>query len=134
MDRRERISYRVHSSSTMMKKFKTVEDYIRNEINVREIQLRNLSLPFQLYKLINAKKALTVFEYYIKLIKQSYEEALGLKTDSRKLSIIIIFLLRNDRSFIYSIRPYFPIIYSLLPSRLKRKGLEYLFKKHNKSV
>jgi len=128
MDRRELTLYRVHSSSTLMKKFKTVEDYIRNEINVREIQLRNLSLPFQLYKLNNAEKALTVFKYYIELTKQSYEEALGLKTNSRQLSTIIFFL-RNDRSFIYSIRSYFPIIYSLLPSRLKRIVLGYLFKK-----
>jgi len=133
MDRRELTLYRVHSSSTMMKKFKTVEDYIRNEINVREIQLRNLSLPFQLYMLNNAEKALTVFKYYVELIKQSYEDALGLKTNSRKLSIII-FLLRNDRSFIYFIRFYFPIIYALLPSRLKIIVSDYLFKKYNKFV
>ena len=133
MDRRELTLYRVHSSSTMMKKLKTFEDYVKNEINTREIQLRNLSLPFQLYRLNNVEKALTIFKYYIELIKQSYEEALGLKTNSHKSSTII-FLLRNDRSFIYSRYLYFFYVFVLLPPSIKRAVLKYSFKKHNNSV
>jgi len=133
MDRRELSLYRVHSSSTMKKKLKTFEDYIRNEINTREIQLKNLSLPLQLYKLNNAEKVLTVFKYYIELIKQTYEEALGLKINSQKLSTII-FLLKNDRSFIYSRYLYFFYVFVLLPPSIKRVVLKYSFKKHNNSV
>jgi len=44
---------------------------------------------------------------------------------------IIIFILRNDRSFIYFLGAYLPLIYAILPSRLKRRVLKHMFKDIN---
>jgi len=133
MDRRELTLYRVHSSSTMMKRFKAFEDYIRNEINAREIQLRNLSLPFQLYRMNSEEKPLATFKCYIELLKYSYEDAIDIKTNSHVLSIINC-LIRNDTSYIYSPGLLLSYIFAILPSRLKRIALDCIFKKYNKSV
>jgi len=136
IDKRKLTVYRIHSDqvTTMAKKFESFEDYVNYNLNIKEIQIRNLSLPFQLYKLNNAGKILTVFKCYMELVKQSYKEVLGLKTiNSHKLSTII-FLLKNDRSFIYSPSLYFSYVFVLLPSNIKRIILKHFFKKHNNSM
>ena len=135
MDKRKLTVYRIHSNQVIIwaKKFKSFEDYVNYNINIKEIQIKNLSLPFQLYNLNKAGKVLTIFKCYIELVKQSYEDALGLKTNSRKLSTII-FLLKNDRSFIYSRYLYFFYVFVLLPPSIKRTILKYYFKKHYNSM
>jgi len=133
MDGKALTIYRIHSNSTMVKKNMNFEDYVKNEINVKEIQIKNLSLPFLLYKLTNTNKFLKTLRSYMELVKYSYENALGLKTYPHKLSIII-FLLRNDKSFIYSRGLLFFYIYGLLPSTMERMLLKYSFERHNNSV
>jgi len=131
MDRKELTLYRVHSISTMMKKLKTFEDYVKYETDIAEVQLRNLSLPFQLYKLNSAEKLLTTFQCYIELLKYSYEDTIGMKINSHVLPIINC-LIRNDTSYIYLPRLLLSYVFTFLPSRLKRMVLRHIFKKYSK--
>jgi len=73
-----------------------------------------------LYKLTNTEKFLTSIRYHVELSKYIYEDVLGLKSNSRPFSLII-FLLRNDRSFIYSPGALLPYIYAILPRNMKKK-------------
>ena len=130
IDRKKLTIYRIHSSSTMAKKYGSFYEYVKNEINMREIQIKNLSLPFLLYKLDNIEKFLSTFMHYIELIKYNYESILGLKSNLHALPIIF-FLLRNDKSFIYSHRLILFYFFSLLPSNVKRILLRYYFKTYN---
>ena len=131
IDKRKLTIYRTHSDQAIIwtKKFESFEDYVNYDMNIKEIQIKNLSLPLQLYKLNNAERILTILKCYIGLVKQSYEEVLGLKTtNSRKLTAVI-FLLKNDRSFIYSPYLYFFYVFVLLPPSIKRIILKYYLKK-----
>ena len=130
VDKKELTIYRVHSSSTMLKKYKDLEDYVKDIINITTVQIRNLLLPSMLYNLTNTEKFLTSIRYRVELTKYIYEEALGLKSNSHPFSIVI-FLLRNDRSFIYSPGLFLPFVYAFLPSRLKREVLKRVFKHVN---
>jgi len=131
VDKKALTMYRIGCNSSIGKS-KSFEDYVKNVINANGITIKNLSLAFQLYKL-NTEKFLTSIIYSLELYKYPFEEVLGLKPNLHRLSTII-FLLSNDKSFIYSPKLLLFYILVLLPSSIGRVIFRYYIKKHYYSL
>ncbi|AWR96241.2 glycosyltransferase [Acidianus sulfidivorans JP7] len=129
IDEQELTIYRVHSHSTMMRKFSSYEKFIENNIIISKTQLHNLSLISKFYNIYNISSLLATFYSFIEFSEISYEEMLDSKTNKyiNKLAIVLK-LLKNDKSYFISPGLLLSYVYYLTPTLVRMKIGEYMYK------